>query len=451
MILTGKHLNRRTLLRGLGVSMGLPLLDAMTPAGASKAPVTGAPTRLAFVYVPNGINMAHWTPQATGKDFEITRVLTPLKDQRHNLTMLTGLTHNGGRALGDGPGDHARAAASYLTGAHPRKTAGADIKNGVSVDQLAAMSVGKQTRLASIELGIEDGRQVGSCDSGYSCAYSNNISWRGEANPMPPEINPRNVFSRLFGSAAAGESKEMIERRERTRRSILDFVLDDARSVRADLGTGDQRKLDEYLHSIRDIEARIERASKGDAAKDLGLIQPEGTPAEYAEHVRIMFDLMTAAFRTNSTRVATFMMAREGSARPYREIGVPDGHHPLTHHRNNPEMMEKVAQINCYHFSLFSEWIQKLATTPDGDGTLLDHSAIVYGSGISDGNKHLHHDLPVLVAGRMNGKITPGRHIVYDKDTPMTNFYLSMLTNFGVKAESIGDSNGELKGLSELA
>jgi len=450
MILTGKHLNRRTLLRGLGVSMSLPMLDAMTPA-AAKSPTTKSPTRLAFVYVPNGINMAHWTPQTAGKDFEITRVLTPLKDQRHNLTLLSGLTHNGGRALGDGPGDHARAAASYLTGAHPRKTAGADIKNGISVDQIAAISAGKQSRLASLELGIEDGRQVGSCDSGYSCAYSNNISWRSETSAMPPEINPRNVFARLFGNGAAGETPEMIERRKRNRRSILDFVLDDAKSLRSDLGTGDQRKLDEYLYSIRDIEARIERASKGEVAGGFKMDQPEGTPADYTEHVRLMFDLMTAAFRTNSTRVATFMMAREGSARPYREIDVPDGHHPLTHHRNNPEMMEKVAQINCFHFSLFSEWINKLATTPDGEGTLLDHSGIVYGSGISDGNKHLHHDLPVLVAGKMNGTIQPGRHIVYEKDTPMTNFYLSMLTNFGVKSETIGDSNGELKGLSELA
>jgi len=450
MILTGKHLNRRTLLRGLGVSMSLPMLDAMTPA-AAKSPTTKSPTRLAFVYVPNGINMAHWTPQTAGKDFEITRVLTPLKDQRHNLTLLSGLTHNGGRALGDGPGDHARAAASYLTGAHPRKTAGADIKNGISVDQIAAISAGKQSRLASLELGIEDGRQVGSCDSGYSCAYSNNISWRSETSAMPPEINPRNVFARLFGNGAAGETPEMIERRKRNRRSILDFVLDDAKSLRSDLGTGDQRKLDEYLYSIRDIEARIERASKGEVDGGFKMDQPEGTPADYREHVRLMFDLMTAAFRTNSTRVATFMMAREGSARPYREIDVPDGHHPLTHHRNNPEMMEKVAKINCFHFSLFSEWIAKLATMPDGDGTLLDHSGIVYGSGISDGNKHLHHDLPVLVAGKMNGTIQPGRHIVYEKDTPMTNFYLSMLTNFGVKSETIGDSNGELKGLSELA
>lgn len=450
MILIGKKLNRRTLLRGLGVSMSLPMLDAMTPA-AAKAPGGKSPTRLAFVYVPNGINMAHWTPTTAGADFEMTRVLAPLKDHKDRLTLITGLTHNGGRALGDGPGDHARAAASYLTGAHPKKTAGADIKNGTSVDQLAAMSVGKQTRLASLELGTEDGRQVGSCDSGYSCAYSNNISWRSESSPMPPEINPRNVFERLFGNGAAGESPEMVKRRERTRRSILDFVLDDAKSLRADLGTGDQRKLDEYLYSIRDIEARIQRAASGNLGNDLRMEIPAGVPADYAEHVRLMCDLMTVAFQTDSTRVATFMMAREGSARPYREIGVADGHHPLTHHRNDPEKMEKVAQINCFHFSLFSEWIKKLAVTPDGDATLLDHSAIVYGSGISDGNKHLHHDLPVLVAGKMNGTIHAGRHIVYDKDTPMTNFYLSLLGNFGVKAETIGDSNGELKGLSELA
>jgi hypothetical protein len=447
MILSRKHLNRRTLLRGLGASIALPSLDAMTPAlGSSKSP-----TRLAFVYVPNGINMAYWTPKSEGANFEITRVLEPLKEHRERLLLLTGLTQNGGRALGDGPGDHARAAASYLTGAHPKKTSGADIKNGVSVDQLAAMSVGKQTRLASLELSVEDGRQVGSCDSGYSCAYSNNISWRSESAPMPPEINPRNVFERLFGGAAVGESPEMVARRQRTRRGILDFVLADANSLKSTLGKADQRKLDEYLYAIRDIETRIERAASGELTKDLGLSKPDGIPAEFAEHVRLMCDLMTVAFQTDSTRVATFMMAREGSARPYREIGVPDGHHPLTHHRNDPEMMEKVAKINCFHFALFSEWIKKLAAARDGDGTLLDHTAVVYGSGISDGNKHLHHDLPVLIAGGMNGKLKSGRHVVYPADTPMTNFFLSMLLNFGVKAESIGDSNGHLNGLADLA
>lgn len=447
MKLIGKHLDRRTMLRGLGASIALPALEAMTPAGSRPG---AAPPRMAFVYVPNGINMAHWTPAKAGRDFEITRILQPLAPHRSELTLLTGLTQNGGRALGDGPGDHARAAASYLTGAHPRKTSGADLQNGISVDQIAAQSVGKATRLASLELGIEDGRQVGSCDSGYSCAYSNNISWRSETSPMPPEINPRTVFERLFGAGASGESAERIARRERNRRSILDFVRDDSQSLRKELGASDQRKLDEYLYSIRSIEERIERAAKGEPAADLKLEAPQGMPTDFAEHVRIMFALMTAAFQTNSTRIVTFMMAREGSSRPYREIGVPEGHHPLTHHRNDPEMMEKVAQINCFHLQLFSEWVTTLAKTADGDGSLLDHSAIVYGSGISDGNKHLHHDLPVLVAGRMNGKIQTGRHLVYDKDTPMTNFFLTLLHQFGVRAETIADSTGELKGIGEL-
>jgi hypothetical protein len=448
MTLIGKHIPRRSLLRGLGASIALPALDAMTPAGArAQTP----PSRLAFVYVPNGINMAHWTPSSSGRDFEMTRILQPLAPQKSQLTLLTGLTQNGGRALGDGPGDHARAAASYLTGAHPRKTAGADLQNGVSVDQIAAQSVGKSTRLASLELGIEDGRQVGSCDSGYSCAYSNNISWRSDTSPMPPEINPRTVFERLFGSGAAGESAERIARRQRNRRSILDFVLSDSQSLRRDLGAADQRKLDEYLYSIRAIEERIDRASRAEPASGLKLESPAGVPPSFAEHVRIMFALMTAAFQTNSTRVITFMMAREGSSRPYPEIGVPEGHHPLTHHRNDAAMMEKVALINCFHLQLFSEWISSLATTADGDGSLLDHSAIVYGSGISDGNKHLHHDLPVLLAGRMNGQIQPGRHLLYDKDTPMTNFFLALLASFGVKTETLADSTGELPGLTALS
>lgn len=449
MIFTNKSLNRRTLLRGLSASLALPVLDAMTPARPNT--VSASPTRMAYIYVPNGIEMRHWTPAQAGALSELPRILKPLESHKDKLLLLTGLTQNGGRALGDGPGDHARAAASFLTGAHPRKTAGADIKNGISVDQLAAMNVGKLTRLASLELAIEDGRQVGSCDSGYSCAYSNNVSWRSETAPMPPEINPRNVFERLFGNGAAGESPEMMKRRTRTRRSILDFVSEDTKSLKSSLGAADQRKLDEYLYAIRDIETRIQRAENGDVARDLKIEKPESAPSVFADHVRIMCDLMTVAFQTDSTRISTLMFAREGSGRAYREIGVPDGHHGITHHRNDEELMEKVAKINAFHFTLFSEWIHKLANTPDGDGSLLDHSVIAYGSGISDGNKHTHHDLPLLLAGNMNGKLKTGRHIVFEKDTPLTNLFLTLLTNFGVKAEAIGDSNGELKGLSELS
>lgn len=446
----GKHLDRRTLLRGFGASLALPSLDAMTPAGPAKAVASKSPSRMAFVYVPNGIDMRSWTPEGTGTDWKISRVMEPLAAQKQNLLVLSGLTQNGGRALGDGPGDHARAAASYLTGAHPRKTAGADIKNGVSIDQLAALSVGKQTRLQSLELGIEDGRMVGSCDSGYACAYSNNISWRGDASPMPPEINPRSVFERLFGHGGSNETPEMRARRERTRRSLLDFVRDDAASLKKDLGPTDQRKLDEYLYAVRDIEARIERAAKGDVAPEIKFTVPEGVPTDFATHARLMFDLMTVAFQTDSTRVATFMMAREGSSRAYREIGVPDGHHPLSHHRNDPEMMEKIAKINTFHFSLFAEWINRLAAIQDGDGTLLDRSAIVYGSGISDGNRHLHHDLPVLIAGKLNGTIKTGRHLVFPQDTPMNNLFLNLLDSFGVQTGGMADSTGPLNGLSSL-
>lgn len=451
MIITRKHLPRRAFLRGLGAAVALPMFDAMSPAFAapSRGGSATAPTRMAFAYVPNGIIMKDWTPSTGGSDFALPRILEPLAAWKDQMLLLSGLTHNNGRALGDGPGDHARAAASYLTGVHPRKTSGADIKCGTSVDQVAAQAIGGKSRFASIELGCEDGRLVGNCDSGYSCAYSNSISWRSESTPMPPEVNPRIVFERLFGTAEEGANPVARAKRDRYRRSILDLVSEDAASLQRSLGPTDQRKLDEYLSGIREIEKRIESSENGKRVTP-DIDAPDGVPADFAEHVRLMFDLMTVAFQADLTRVASFMIGREGSNRTYREIGVPDPHHGISHHRGDEALIEKLAKINRFHMEQFAYFIDKLSKTPDGDGTLLDHSMVSYGSGISDGNRHLHHDLPVLLVGRANGAWKTGRHIEYAKDTPMTNLFLTMLDRVGVKPESIGDSNGHLEHLTDL-
>jgi hypothetical protein len=449
-MITGKHLARRTFLRGIGAAISLPVLDAMTPAFAATTRLaSNSPRRMAFVYVPNGIIMKDWTPAEIGTHFELPRILKPLEPLRQNVTLLSGLTHNTGRALGDGPGDHARAAASFLTGVHPKKTAGADIQSGVSVDQIAAQKIGSATRFASLELGCEDGRLVGNCDSGYSCAYSNSISWRTTSTPMPPEINPRAVFERMFGDS--DETPEARVKRLSYNKSILDFVLDDTQRLKGDLGKTDRRKLDEYLDAVREIERRIELAEHDSKQFVPTIEKPAGVPVEFADHIKLMFDLMTLAFQADLTRISTFMMCREGSTRTYREIGVSDAHHPLTHHRNNPEWIEKVTKINCFHLEQFAYFVNKLKSTPDGDGTLLDRVMVVYGSGLADGNQHTHNDLPVLLAGAGNGAIRTGRHVRYPKETPMNNLYVAMLDHMGIPPEHIGDSTGELQHLTDLS
>ncbi len=452
--MTRKHLSRRTLLRGLGTSVALPWLDAMTPAFATPAKANGlAPTRMMFAYVPNGIIMQDWTPDATGPNYDFKRVMKPLEPLRQKINVITGLTHNTGRALGDGPGDHARAASTFLTGIHPKKTSGADISLDVSVDQVAARSIGSKTRFASLELGLEMGRLAGNCDSGYSCAYSNSISWRGPNTPNPPEVNPRAVFERLFGDLDPTETEAARARRKLYDRSVLDFVLEDARSLQTSLGATDKRKLDEYLTAIREIETRIANAEKLAASTvDLstlapGFEKPAGIPVDFQEHSRVMFDMMTIAMQADLTRVISIMLAREGSNRPYREIGIPDGHHNLTHHKGNPEWIEKIRGINEYHVRAFAAFLGRLDSVQDGDGSLLDHSMIVYGSGISDGNKHTHHDLPVILAGGGNGKLRTGRHLRYPHYTPMTNLYVTMLEHMGIPASTLGDANGRLNHL----
>ncbi len=380
--------------------------------------------------------------------------MKPLEPVRDKLTVLTGLTHNTGRALGDGPGDHARAASTFLTGMHPKKTASADISLGMSVDQVAALSLGKQTRIPSLEMTLESGRQAGNCDSGYSCAYSNNISWRSATTPNPPETNPRVVFERMFGDVDPTETAASRAKRERYDKSILDFVLEDARGLQTGLGPTDRRKLDEYLTAVREIEQRIANAEKLERANvnlsqlAPGLEKPQGIPVDYASHARLMFDLMALAMRADITRVMTLMMAREGSNRAYKEIGVPDGHHGLTHHRDNAEWVEKIRLINTYHVEQFAYFVKKLDSIREGDGTLLDRSMVVYGSGLSDGNRHTHHDLPVAIVGGGNGKIRAGRHVIYPRETPMNNLFLTLLDSMGVRTGELGDSTGELNHLA---
>ncbi len=450
MIITGTHLPRRTFLRGVGASIALPLLDAMTPALARAVPASAGPKRLVFTYVPNGVSMAGWTPQGTGAAFELSRVLKPLAPFRQDMLVLTGLAQRNGMALGDGPGDHARAAASYLTGVHPKKTAGADIRNGVSADQIVAESLGRETRFGSLELGCDDSRTVGNCDSGYSCAYTNSLAWRSESSPMPPETNPRLVFERLFGADAHLDPATR-QRRLLHRRSILDLVGERTRQLSGSLGAGDRRKVDEYLHAVREIERQIEVA-EGDM-RDLrpGIDKPTGIPVAFADYVKLMYDLQVVAFQTDLTRVVTMMVGREGSMRTYPEIGVPDPHHPLTHHRNNPEWMERVEQINVFHAELFAYFVGKLKATQEGDSNLLERSMVVYGSGLSDGNRHTHEDLPVLVVGQGGGLLRTGRHVSYDKQTPMNNLYLTLLAGMGVRTETLGDSTGQLEYLTDVS
>ena len=449
----GKSLSRRALLRGAGAAIALPLMDAMVPA-FSRAATPSAPCRMAFLYVPNGIMMPEWFPVQTAAmppDTSIPlpavlpRVSSILAPHRDDILLLSGLTHNGGRALGDGPGDHGRAGANYLTGVHPRKTNGRDLQTGVSVDQVAARQLAGRTRLASLELGCEEGVQGGSCDNGYSCAYSNSISWRTPSSPNPAEIRPRAVFERLFGTG------ETDPREARFQRSILDVVMGQTRRLDASLGGADRRKLDEYLDSIRELEKRIQTAERQSVPAPKGVAVPDTSiPSEFAEHARVMLDLMTLAFQTDSTRVATVLLALEQSPRAYPEIGIPEAHHGLTHHQGDKEKIEKVTRINCFHAQQLAYLLNRLANTPDGDGRLLDNVMICYGSGLSDGNAHDHANLPTVLAGRGCGRVKPGRLVRYKAETPMANLFVAMLDRVGVPVESLGDSNGALGALSDL-
>ncbi|MDE3196282.1 MAG: DUF1552 domain-containing protein [Acidobacteriota bacterium] len=441
---TKKALNRRTFLRGMGTAaVALPFLDAMSPAMAATVK---QPVRMAFFYVPNGIIMDGWNPEYEGKFQELPRALKSLEPFKDDMLQIGNLTHNTGRALLDGAGDHGRCCGSYLTGVQVKKSM-VDIHNSISFDQIVANHIGRETRFPSLELGMEDARQAGDCDSGYSCAYTNNLAWRNETQPLPPTLDPRALFERLFGS---GQPMTPEERRRQAfyRRSILDYVTDDTHKLEATLGPTDKRKLDEYLSSIREVERQIERAEKDNKQIDPHMDKPYGIPADFAEHFKMMSNMVAIAFQADQTRIITFLMTREGTSRPYRELGIPDGHHPLTHHRNQPELMEKVRKINEYHVQQFAGLIEKLKNTKEGDGSLLDNSMIVYGAGLSDGNRHLHEDLPTVIVGKGGNYFRTGRRLIVRRETPMCNLFLTMMDRMGVPTDQFGDSTGELEGLN---
>lgn len=441
-------LDRRTILRGAGTMMALPWLEAMVPLTASAASPKVIPVRMAFLFVPNGIDMAGWTPAQVGRGYALPPILQAMGPVRDQISVITGLAQMKAFANGDGPGDHARSSATWLTGVQARKTAGSDLRVGVSVDQIAARAIGRQTRFPSLEIGCERGAVNGDCDSGYSCAYSSNIAWSSETTPVAKDVSPRAVFERLFGAHAGGMDAQAKARRAQYNASILDYVSEDAESLRRQLGRRDQQKLDEYFSAVREVEARLEAAERD--TKDLllaGIPTTPGQPRDRGEHIRLLGDMMVLAFQADLTRVATFMFANEGSNRPYREIDVHEGHHDISHHGRAEDKMAKKRQIDTYHAEQLAYIVQKMASIKEVEGTLLDNSMILYGGGISDGDRHNHDDLPLLMAGRAGGKIPTGQHFVFPKHTPMTNLFLTMLDRVGVNVDRLGDSTGKLQGL----
>jgi len=443
----GNVLSRRTVLRGLGTAVSLPWLEAMLPARGAAAAAASPPLRLGFVYVPNGKHMPDWTPAAEGSGFELPWILEPLAAHRDRFSVISGLAHMKANANGDGGGDHARALATFLTGSQAKKTHGADLRAGISVDQLAAAHLGRQTRFPSLEIGADAGGQSGNCDSGYSCAYSANIAWKSDTQPIAKETNPRLVFDRLFSDGRPGETAERREARRVAHRSILDFVADDARRLTGRLGGADRRKLDEYLTAVREIERRLDQAGAAGDSRTPGREPPAGTPSDYQTHLRLLAEVLVLAWQTDTTRVSTFVFANEASNRSYAFMDVPEGHHDLSHHGNDPAKQDKIRRINRFHVTQLAFFLDALAKVREGDGTLLDHSLIVYGSGIGDGNRHNHDDLPVLLAGGGGGTLGPGRHLRVPAKTPMTNLYLSLLDRIGVHAERLGDSTGRVEGI----
>lgn len=440
--------SRRRFLRGLGTLIALPALEASAPfaarAAAAKTGAAGAPPlRMAFIYSPNGKNMTHWTPKKDGSSYELSRALAPLKDVQSEFQVISGLKHEKAEANGDGGGDHARANATFLTGVQVRKTAGADIRNGISIDQLAANDIGQLTRLPSLELSCDEARRAGNCDSGYSCSYQFNLAWKSGTTPLAPERDPKLAFERLFGGGQRAEVDAAKAQRDFYNKSVLDFVMEDARSLQKHLGYTDKQKLDEYLSSVRDIERRLTDADKFNKTMP-DYPKPTGIPGDYKEHIRLMFDLQVLAFQTDTTRISTFMLAHDGSNRSFPEIGVPDGHHGISHHQHNPEKLEKIAKIDEFYSEQFAWFLTKLKNIREGNGTLLDNCMIVFGGGISDPDRHSHDDLPVILAGGGGGTLKRGRHLKLRNDTPMCNLYLSLMERMGVKTSRFGDSTGPL-------
>jgi hypothetical protein len=441
--------DRRLFLKGFGALISLPFMESLLPgpvlraAEASAAGPAAPPLRSAFIYVPNGVNNAHWWPTGQGGSFQLGSSLASLEPHRDYLRILSGLGHRNAYANGDGPGDHARASATFLTGVQARKTAGTDIRLGRSVDQMIAAGAGGGYRLPSLELSCDPPRQSGSCDSGYSCAYQFNLSWRSDTQPVPAERNPRLAFERLFGGGTLRETAESRAVRSRQRRSILDFVMEDTARLQRQLARADQGKLDQYLTSVREIERRVASFENFAGRPEAPL--PSGIPSEYEEHMRLMCDLLVLSFQTRSTPVATLMLASEGSGRTFPGLGITEGHHSLSHHEKREEKLEQIRRIDTFYARQFAYLIERMRATPEGDGNLLDHSLLVFGSGIRDGDRHDHVDLPVVLAGRAGGAVRTGVFEKMDTGQPMTNLYLSMLDLHEVKADRVGDSTGRLR------
>ncbi len=449
------HFNRRKFLRGAGACLALPAFETLTPtvhavAAEQSALATtsaGLPLRTAFLMVPDGVNLEHWRPEGTGSDYQLGKTFAPLVEFKDKFQIFTGFEHKGADSRGDGPGDHARANAAFLTGAHPLKTAGANFRNGVSVDQIAAQEIASLTRINSLQLSCETGRATGSCDSGYSCAYQYNLSWASPTLPLAPESNPRAVFEQIFGAGAPTERQRSLLERQARRRSILDLVNEQTQAMSRRLGGNDRHKLGEYLDSVRAIEQQIEQAERF-PLPTATVEAPTGIPENYQDHIRLMFDLLAISFQTDSTRVATFPLAHEGSNRSFPELDISEGHHHLSHHGKKQEKLDKIAIIDHFYMQQLAYFLGRLEALKDPDGSsVLDNSMIVYGCAISDGDRHNHDDLPIVIAGGGGGTLTPGRHVDFGSDVPMSNLYLSMLDRMGVQLDRFGDSTGRVADL----
>ena len=447
MFIAKKHISRRALLRGAGTVVALPLLDAMIPAFAPAA--TTAPVkRFGVVYHPNGVIYDKWLPAGAGSNFELSPTLKGLEPFKDKLIVVTGLFSDQAEALGDGGGDHSRACGSYLTGVHIKKSDSL-LENAVSMDQIAAKAFESETQLSSLQMTADENSLLGSCDLGYSCAYSSTVSWLTPTLPLMAENNPRVLFERMFGSSDSTDARVRAARLKQDR-SLLDSVNERVNQLQRKLGNTDNRKMNDYLAALRDVERRIQKAEEQSSKELPDVHQPAGIPDSFDEQVRLLYDLQLLAFQSDLTRVTTFLYGREQTGRPYPQIGVPEGHHPLTHHQNDPVKMEKCTRIQRHHIALFAEYLEKLRKTPDGDGSLLDHVILLYGSGISNSDRHSHGPLPTFVVGGGAGTLKGGRHLIYPEHTPLTNLQLTLLNKLGVPAEKLGDSNGQFKELSEL-
>jgi len=448
MILTKKALSRRTVLRGAGAAVALPLLDAMIPAlapAADSAPVR----RFGVVYHPNGVIYDQWLPKGEGSSFELSPTLKGLEPFKDKVIVISGLASDQAEALGDGGGDHSRACGTFLTGVHVKKS-DTNVENAISMDQIAAKTFERDTQLSSLQMGVDDNSLLGSCDLGYSCAYSATLSWLTPTLPLMAENNPRVLFERMFGSSDSTDARVRAARLNQDR-SLIDSVNDRVRQLQRKLGSADNSKVNDYIAALRDVERRIQKAEEQSSKELPDVAQPAGIPDNFVAHVRLLYDLQLLAYQSDLTRVITFMYGREQTGRPYPQIGVPESHHPVTHHKGDPVLMEKCTRIQRHHIELFAEYLEKLRKTPDGDGSLLDHVVLLFGAGISNSDRHTHGPLPIVLVGGGAGALKGGRHVVYPEHTPLTNLQLTLLNKLGVPAEKLGDSSGQFKELSGIA